>query len=143
MIVRELLGRNLVRASCGWWTSDGDLRRSQMASPRPQEAEAELSCDGLHRLDDRADVVVEVDAELLRALVDLVPVDTGREGGLLELLLDRLRLEPLEAGRAHERARVDEAAQLVTGEERLLQRRVARQPEVLGVREDRLDDLPG
>jgi selenocysteine lyase/cysteine desulfurase len=25
--VRELLGRNLVRASCGWWTSEDDLRR--------------------------------------------------------------------------------------------------------------------
>jgi L-cysteine/cystine lyase len=27
VIVRELLGRNLVRASCGWWTSYDDLRR--------------------------------------------------------------------------------------------------------------------
>jgi L-cysteine/cystine lyase len=27
VVVRELLGRNLVRASCGWWTSDDDLRR--------------------------------------------------------------------------------------------------------------------
>jgi L-cysteine/cystine lyase len=27
VIVRELPGRNLVRASCGWWTSDEDLRR--------------------------------------------------------------------------------------------------------------------
>jgi L-cysteine/cystine lyase len=27
VIVRELAGRNLVRASCGWWTSDDDLRR--------------------------------------------------------------------------------------------------------------------
>ncbi len=27
VIVRELPGRNLVRASCGWWTSDGDLER--------------------------------------------------------------------------------------------------------------------
>ncbi|HEU5245295.1 MAG TPA: aminotransferase class V-fold PLP-dependent enzyme [Gaiellaceae bacterium] len=27
VIVRELPGRNLVRASCGWWTSEGDLRR--------------------------------------------------------------------------------------------------------------------
>jgi L-cysteine/cystine lyase len=27
VIVRELPGRNLVRASCGWWTSDHDLRR--------------------------------------------------------------------------------------------------------------------
>jgi L-cysteine/cystine lyase len=27
VIVRELPGRNLVRASCGWWTSDDDLQR--------------------------------------------------------------------------------------------------------------------
>jgi len=27
VIARELPGRNLVRASCGWWTSDDDLRR--------------------------------------------------------------------------------------------------------------------
>jgi L-cysteine/cystine lyase len=27
VVVRELPGRNLVRASCGWWTSDDDLRR--------------------------------------------------------------------------------------------------------------------
>jgi L-cysteine/cystine lyase len=27
VIVREIPGRNLVRASCGWWTSDDDLRK--------------------------------------------------------------------------------------------------------------------
>ena len=27
VIVREIPGRNLVRASCGWWTSDDDLQR--------------------------------------------------------------------------------------------------------------------
>ncbi|HKU57496.1 MAG TPA: aminotransferase class V-fold PLP-dependent enzyme [Gaiellaceae bacterium] len=27
VVVRELPGRNLIRASCGWWTSDDDLRR--------------------------------------------------------------------------------------------------------------------
>jgi L-cysteine/cystine lyase len=27
VLVRELLGRNLVRVSCGWWTSDEDLQR--------------------------------------------------------------------------------------------------------------------
>ena len=27
VIVRELPGRNLVRASCGWWTSEEDLTR--------------------------------------------------------------------------------------------------------------------
>jgi L-cysteine/cystine lyase len=27
VIVRELPGRNLIRASCGWWTSEDDLDR--------------------------------------------------------------------------------------------------------------------
>ena len=27
VVVRELPGRNLVRVSCGWWTSEDDLRR--------------------------------------------------------------------------------------------------------------------
>ena len=27
VIVRELPGRNLVRVSCGWWTSEDDLQR--------------------------------------------------------------------------------------------------------------------
>jgi L-cysteine/cystine lyase len=27
VVVREIPGRNLVRVSCGWWTSDDDLRR--------------------------------------------------------------------------------------------------------------------
>ena len=27
VVVRELPGRNLVRASCGWWTSEEDLQR--------------------------------------------------------------------------------------------------------------------
>ena len=27
VIVRELPGRNLVRVSCGWWTSSDDLER--------------------------------------------------------------------------------------------------------------------
>jgi hypothetical protein len=25
--VRELPGRNLIRASCGWWTNEDDLQR--------------------------------------------------------------------------------------------------------------------
>jgi L-cysteine/cystine lyase len=35
VIVRELPGRNLVRASCGWWTNDDDLQRlAAGVSPR-------------------------------------------------------------------------------------------------------------
>ena len=31
--VREIPGTGLVRASCGWWTSDGDLERLLAALP--------------------------------------------------------------------------------------------------------------
>ncbi len=34
VVVRELPGRNLVRASCGWWTSEDDLRRLDSPSQR-------------------------------------------------------------------------------------------------------------
>ena len=89
------------------------------------------------------DVLVELDAELLGALVDVVPVDAGGERRLLQLLLHRLRLERRDPVGPHEPAGVDEAGELVAGEERLLQRRVARQAEVRGVREDALDHLLG
>src|SRR5207245_6500155 len=67
----------------------------------------------------------------------------GREGRLLELLLDRLRLETLEPGGTYERAGVHEPAQLVAREQRLLQLCVPREPEMLGMREHGLDDLLG
>src|SRR5207302_2226419 len=108
-----------------------------------RRGQPELTGDRLHGRDHGADVVVELDAELLRAAVDLVPVHAGRERRLLQLLPHRLRLEALEAGRPYEGARMDEAGELVAGEERLLERRVARHGEVLGVREHGLDDVLG
>ena len=86
-------------------------------------------------------MLVELQAEELRAGVDLVAVDSRGEGRLLQLLAHRLRLEAVEAGRADEPAGVDESGQLVTREEDLLELRVARHREVLGMREDRLDQL--
>ena len=102
-------------------------------------AEPELAGDRLQRRDDVRDVLVELQPDQLRARVDLVAVHAGREGRLLELLPHRLRLEAFETGRPHEPARVDEAGQLVTGEERLLELRLARQLEVLRVRQHRPD----
>ncbi len=64
-----------------------------------------------------------------------------RERRLLQLLAHRLRLERLDPVRADEAAGLDEAGQLVAGEQGPLQRGVARDREVLGVGEDRLDHL--
>jgi hypothetical protein len=57
-------------------------------------------------------VVVELDAELLGAFVDVLPVDARGEGRLLQLLLDRLRLERRDPVRPDEAAGVDEAGEL-------------------------------
>ena len=88
-----------------------------------------------------SDVVVELEAQLLGAAVDLVAVDAGCEGGLLELLPHRLRLEGLDPVGPDQPAGVDEAGELVAGEERLLELRVPLHVQVLRVREDRLDEL--
>ena len=86
-------------------------------------------------------MLVELQAEELRARVDLVAMHSGCERRLLELLAHRLGLETVEPGRPDEAARVDEARQLVAREEDLLQLCVSRQREVLGVREDGVDQL--
>jgi hypothetical protein len=70
-------------------------------------------------------------------------VHAGGERRLLQLLLDRLRLEAVEASRADETTRVHEARELVAGEEHLLELRIARHREVLGMRENGLDQLLG
>ena len=88
-----------------------------------------------------ADVLVELEPEQLGARVDLVAMDARGERRLLELLRHRLRLEAVEAGRPHEPARVHEPGELVAREQHLLQGGVARHREVLGVREDGLDQL--
>ena len=73
---------------------------------------------------------------------NLVAVHAGRERRLLELLLHGFRRQRLDPVRPHESARVDEARELVAGEQRLLERRVTRQLEVLRVREHRTRSPP-
>ena len=107
------------------------------------DGQAELAGDRLQGGDDVRDVLVELEPEQLGTGVDLVAVDAGGEGRLLQLLLDRLRLEALEPGRPHEPAGVDEPGELVAGEERLLQQRLARDLEVLGMREHGQDQHLG
>ena len=86
-------------------------------------------------------MVVELQAQLLGAAVDLVAVDAGCEGRLLQLLPHRLRLEGLDPVGPDQPAGVDETGELVTGEERLLEFRVPLHVQVLRVRKDGLDEL--
>ena len=88
-------------------------------------------------------VLVELHPEPVGPVVDVLPVHAGRERGLLQLLPDGLRLERLDPVRPHEPAGVDEAGELVAGEEGPLQRGIAREAEVRAVREDALDHLLG
>src|SRR5581483_10240654 len=131
--------------------------RARVARPRPRwssssgcsgrgvlgRAQPELLRDRPHGGDDVGDVLVQVEPEQLGAGVHLVAVYAGRERRLLELLPHRLRLEPVEPGRPYEPAGVHEAGELVAGEQHLLQLRIARQREVLRVREHRDDELLG
>src|SRR5512145_3231252 len=57
-------------------------------------AEAELRSDRLQCRDDVCDVLVQLEAEELRAGVHLVPVHAGSERRLLEFLAHRLGLQP-------------------------------------------------
>src|ERR1700675_750473 len=72
--------------------------------------EADAGSDGGERADDEADMLIEVHAQLLGAAVDVLTVDAAREALVLELLLDRARLEPGDgAPGTHQRAGGDEA----------------------------------
>src|SRR5215207_6383956 len=106
-----------------------------------RRSQTELARDWLHRVRNRLDVLVEVDAEELRTFIDLVAVHARRERRLLQLLLDRPRRQRLDPVRPDEAARVDEARQLVAGEERSFEIRVPWHRQVLGVGEHRLDQL--
>src|SRR5262249_212815 len=134
----------------------GGVRRRlrRRLEPRPElpralllsvggRSQAELACDWLHCRDDVRDVLVELEPEQLRAGIDLVAVNPGPERGLLELLLHRLRLEAVEAGGPYEPACVDEARELVAGEEDSLELRIAWNLEVLCMREHGVDELLG
>src|SRR5947208_1693820 len=101
------LAGGTTRAICSAWSRDS----------ADQAAKAELAGDRLERLDHVRDVHVELEPEELRALVHVVAVDAGSERRLLQLLLDGLRLEPLEPGRANETAGVHEPRELVARKE--------------------------
>src|SRR5687767_7362777 len=95
----------------------------------------------LERRDHEREVLVEVDAERLGAVAQLVAVDRRGEGRRLHLLLDRLGRHAVDALRAHVGARHKEPAQLVDGEQRLLHRALARDAEEVRVGGDRAHEL--
>src|SRR5215813_7742355 len=112
------------------------------AELRGGTAETDVGRDGSEGADHEADVLVEVDPELLRTAIHVVPVHRAREALVLELLLRRAGLEPGDgAARAHEGAGGDEARQLVTGVETTIEERHAREAGVVGVGEDGVHDL--
>ena len=87
-------------------TTRDDLRAARRRAVRAKVGTGQPSVrarqpgDRLQRRDHVRDVLVELDAELLRALVDVVARDARRERRLLQLLPHRLRLEPLQPRRA-------------------------------------------
>src|SRR4051794_34990472 len=103
--------------------------------------EAELVGPFGERLDDQGDVLVLIDAELLDSPLHLFPVDRGREGRLLELLLHRLRLHPLDPGGPDECAGGDETGELIDRVERLSHSRLARHAHEFGMTRHRIDHL--
>src|ERR671932_586432 len=97
------IGRRAARAAGG--SGRARSRGRRRVGPAPgrvadggldRGADAELVRALLQRGDDEAHVVVEVDAELLGPAPDLLAVDRRREARLLELLLDRLRRQPVQ-----------------------------------------------
>src|SRR3954471_11761420 len=71
------------------------IRSGSGTGGRP--VEVELLRVLLERGDDERNVLVEVDAQRLGALAQLLAVHGGREGRRLHLLLDRLRRQPVDA----------------------------------------------
>src|SRR4029453_1205628 len=92
--------------------------------------------------DHEADVLVEAHAPLFRSAVPVVKIHGAGETLVLELLLDRCRLEPGDgAAGAHEGAGGDEARQLVARVETSVQQGHARESRVVRMGEDGVDDL--
>src|SRR5215216_3965643 len=119
---------------------DGDIASDVSCRVR-RRPQTQLARDRLHRVRDRLDVLVQLDAEELRTRIDLVAVHAGGERGLLELLLDGLRGQRLDPVRPHQPARVDEPGQLVAREQSPLEIGVPRHLQVLGVRQHGLDQF--
>src|SRR3990172_4761778 len=122
----------IVRGATSWPTAGlrGGCRETDTRRPLHQGAGHE------------ADMLVEVHAQLLGAAVDILSVDGAREALVLELLLDRARLEPRDgAPGTHQGAGGDEARELVAGVQPAVEKGDPRIARVVGVGTDRVDDV--
>src|SRR5262245_16381757 len=108
-------------ASCG----RGGARPGRATIAIALRCQSQTRGAGLHGGDTEGDVFVEIDAEVGGAARDVVAVDVGGEGDLLQLLADAFGLQPLQARRPDQRTGGDEPAQFVTGVERLVEARDA------------------
>jgi len=107
---------------------------------------AEAEGVGLHAHggDAKADVLFERDAELLRAFADVLAADAFGEGFVFQAALHGVHLEIEDAlRRADVSARGEEAGELVASEQRVLERRLARDAGIVRVREDRANNFFG
>src|ERR1700730_17006493 len=120
----------IVRGPVAWPTA-GLRRRSR---------ETDRRSDGSERADDEADMLVEFHTQLLGTAVDVLPVDGAREALVLELFLDRARLEPRDsAPGSHEGAGGDEARELVASVEAVVEQGHPRVAREVGVGEAGVD----
>src|SRR2546423_124569 len=109
---------------------------------RSGPGQSDLGGDGGERVHDEGDVGVELHAELGRSAVDVVAVHGAREALVLEFLAHGSGFEPVDhLARAHQRARVHEAGQLVARVEGPVQQAHARNAGVIGVGEDGPHDV--
>src|SRR2546423_1559103 len=98
----------------------------------------------LHRPDDERDVLIEVYAQLRRALDHVFPADATGERLVLHLLPHGARLHFVYAARGlYERRRSDEPRELIHGEQRLGHRRRAWRVAVGRMAQDGFEDVLG
>ena len=104
--------------------------------PMPKCLGMRLQC-----VDDQLNLLVQIDAEPLGPLINVVAVDLGGEALVLELLLDARRSERVNAVGPNHAAGHHKACQLVAGQECLVERRQTGNRRRVEVGLDGLGDL--
>jgi len=117
----------------------------KVGAPRLAAAvEAKGRGHGAERFDAKGDVLVERDAQFLRAFVNIFAADTAGERFVLQFFLHRSGFHFMDAfRRLDERAGGQETGELVAGEKSLIELRDAGYPGLIRVTENGGDDLFG